>query len=129
MHIITIGCAPLAMQFVFKNKETANAAWAACDPGDELLSAEGSKSTLLGKIGRVTITDDFGQIGEFSKAAMTSRTIEDCDLSKRAHIERSLHQQRMQTDFQKAAESDPHIRAAMRGPAVIAPMGFNGRGN
>jgi hypothetical protein len=35
----------------------------------------------------------------------------------------------MQTDFQKAAESDPYIRAAMRGPAVISPMGFNGRGN
>ncbi len=113
MHIITIGCAPLALQFVFKNKETADAAWE-------------SKADATGEI---TITDDFGQVGVFKCKDITCRVIEDCDLSKRAHVERSLHQQRMQTDFQKAAESDPYIRAAMRGPAVISPMGFNGRGN
>ena len=57
--------------------------------------------------------------------------IENLDMSQVAHVERSLRQQRMQAKFQKAAESDPEIRAAMRGPAVLSPMGmpFNGRGN
>ena len=57
--------------------------------------------------------------------------LENLDVSKQAHIARSLHQQRIQAEFQKAAESDPVIRTAMRGPAVLSPMGnsFNGRGN
>jgi len=119
MHIITIGCAPLALQFVFKNKETADAAWLATTPGALRVA-----NTLI------TITDDFGQVGEFSQSAISCRVIEDCDLSKRAHVERSLHQQRMQTDFQRAAESDPHLRAGMRGgPSVITPFMPNGRGN
>jgi hypothetical protein len=115
MHIITIGCAPLALQFVFKNKETAEKAW----------------TTRADEAGEITIADDFGQIGKFNVSAMSCRVIEDCDISKRAHIERSLHQQRMQNEAQKAAEADPALRMGMmRSPAVLSPIpGFNGRGN
>jgi hypothetical protein len=115
MHIITIGCAPVALQFVFKNKESAEAAWNTAAWNDDYFN----------------ITDDFGQSGTFRCADISCRVIEDCDLSKRAHIERSLHQQRTQFEFQKAAESDVAIRAGMRGPAVLSPVPgmFNGRGN
>ena len=106
MHIITIACAPVALQFVFKTKESADTAW----------------NAYANAAGEVTVTDDFGQIGIFKAEQIACRVIEDCDLSKRAHIERSLHQQRTQTEFQKAAEADPVIRAAMRGPAVLSPV-------
>lgn len=114
MHIITIACAPVALQFVFKNKDTADAAW----------------NARADVAGDVTITDDFGQTGMFKASEISCRVIEDCDLSKQAHVARSLHQQKMQMDAQKAAEADPAIRMGMRGPAVLSPVpGFNGRGN
>jgi hypothetical protein len=113
MHIITIACAPTVFQFVYKTKDAA----------EEVLSAYNTEST-----GNFEIQDDFGQFAIFKLANISVFVVEDCDLSKRAHIDRSLHQQRMQFEAQKAAESDPAIRAAMRGPAMIAPMGnFNGR--
>jgi hypothetical protein len=115
MHIMTVGCAPMALQFVFKTKESAEKAWA----------------THADEAGEIKITDDYGQIGIFKAAAMSCRVLEDCALTKMAHIERSLHQQRMQNDAQKAAENDPGLRASLMrgGPAVLQPMGFNGRGN
>jgi hypothetical protein len=113
MHIITIACAPVALQFVFKTKEAAEAAW----------------STRADEAGRIIITDDFGQKGCFVADKISCFVIEDCDLSKRAHVERSLHQQRMQADLQRAVEADSTLRAGMRSPGVITPFGMNGRGN
>jgi hypothetical protein len=116
MHVITIafGNAPAVWQFVFKTEEAAIKAW-----NDHALKA-----------GRITITDDFGQTAIFDTNNITGRMLENLDMSKQAHVARSLHQQRTQAEFQKAAESDPGIRAAMRGPAVLSPVpGFNGRGN
>lgn len=113
MHIITVACAPVALQFVFKTKESAMIVW-------EGLHVEGES---------VEFTDDYGQIGFFKTADITCRVMEDCDLSKRAHVERSLHQQRMQNDAQKAFESDPALRMSggRGGAPIIHP--FNGRGN
>jgi hypothetical protein len=115
MHIITIACAPVALQFVYKTKESATAAW----------------ETRADETGKVTLADDFGQTGSFTASAISCRVLEDCDVSRQAHIARSLHQQRMQNDAQKAAEADPALRMGlMRSPAVLSPMaGFNGRGN
>jgi hypothetical protein len=118
MHVITVafGTAPAMWQFVFKTKETAVSAW---------------DSLNIGKAGdRIVIIDDFGQSALFNPADITGRMFEDLDLSKQANIARNLHQQRMQAEFQKAAESDPIIRMAMRGPAVLSPVpGFNGSRN
>lgn len=114
MHVITIafGSAPAVWQFVFKTEEAAIKAWSSF--GD----------------GSLNIVDDFGQTANFIEGSVTGRMIENLDMSKQAHVARSLHQQRTQAEFQKAAESDPGIRAAMRGPAVLSPVpGFNGRGN
>ncbi len=118
MHVISIafGSAPAIWQFVFKTEEAATKVW-------------NEDVTRIGP-GRISIIDDFGQTGLFDIETITGRMIENLDTSKQAHIARSLHQQRVQAEFQKAAESDPAIRAAMRGPAVLSPMaGFNGRGN
>lgn len=116
MHVITVafGEAPAMWQFVFKTEEAATAAW-----------------QQLGNDTQVVIVDDFGQTGNFDSKHINGRMLENLDVSKQAHIARSLHQQRIQAEFQKAAESDPVIRTAMRGPAVLSPMGnsFNGRGN
>ena len=101
MYIVTIACAPLAVPFIFKTEESAKNAYAA--PADAS--------------GQVSIIDDFGQSGTFAQSAISCRLIEDCTLSKRGTIERSLHQQRTQVEFQRAAESDTVIRAGMRGPA------------
>lgn len=115
MHIITIACAPVALQFVYKNKENADAAW----------------NIRADETGQVTLVDDFGQTGIFKNSEISCRVIEDCDISRQAHIARSLHQQKMQNDAQKAAEADPALRMGlMRSPAVLSPVpGFNGRGN
>lgn len=116
MHVITVafGEAPAMWQFVFKTEEAATVAW-----------------QQLGNETEVVIVDDFGQTGNFDPKHISGRMLENLDISKQAHIARSLHQQRLQAEFQKAAESDPVIRTAMRGPAVLSPMGmpFNGRGN
>jgi hypothetical protein len=113
MHIVTIVCAPVAIPFIFKTEVAAKAAYAT-------VPVEGV----------VSISDDFGTTGSFVPSAISCRMIEDCSLSKRGNIERSLHQQRTQTEFQRAAESDPTIRGGMQGPAVLTPFsGFNERGN
>jgi hypothetical protein len=113
MHIITIASAPTVIQFVYKTKAGA-------------VAALGAYKTAMQDT--FEITDDFGQYAVFKLEGISSVVMEDCSLSRQAHIERSLHQQRMQYDAQKAAESDPTIRAAMRGPAVLSPM-FNGSRN
>jgi hypothetical protein len=111
MHIVTIVIAPVAMPFIFKTEDAAKLAYA----------------TSPDEAGIVKITDDYGQTGAFYERTISCRLIEDCALSQRGAIERSLHQQRTQTAFQRAAESDPIIRGGMRGPAVLSPVpGFNG---
>lgn len=115
MHIITIACAPVALQFVFKTKEAATNNWKILNAGGETIE----------------FVDDFGQTGFFKMSQITCRTMEDCDLSKRAHVERSLHQQRMQHDAQKAFESDPVLRMSggRGGAPIIQPFMDNGRGS
>ena len=48
---------------------------------------------------------------------------EDLDQSKLANIELFLHQQRVQVAAQKAAQSDPGLKASslMNGPSVLTP--------
>jgi hypothetical protein len=115
MHILMIACSPVAVEFIFKTKETAEANW-----------------NLLNSIDNTeqTITDDFGKRGKFKPHQVSCSILEDCDVSKRGYIERSLHKQRADIEFQKAAESDLVIRSGMRGPPMLSPMQmFNGRGN
>ena len=111
MHIVTIVISPVAMPFIFKTEDAAKLAYA----------------TVPDDGGWFKITDDYGQTGTFNQETISCRLIEDCTLSQRGAIERSLHQQRTQTKFQQAAESDLVIRGGMRGAPMLSPVpGFNG---
>lgn len=117
MYALTIafGQPAVIWQLMFKTKEAADKAF-------ETSALANDKNIVA------TIADDFGQIAQVRVADITGRMLEDMTESAQAHIARALHQQRMQAQAQKAAESDPQIRAAMRGPAVLSPVPqFNGR--
>ena len=74
-----------------------------------------------------TIFDDFGQMFTSSFDKLNGVMFEDLDQSKLANIELFLHQQRVQVAAQKAAQSDPGLRAsaAMGGPSVLTPFRQN----
>jgi len=73
-------------------------------------------------------TDDFGQTIALKTSELHGVMLEDLSLSKLAHIERALHQARMQAEGQKMAQTDPALMHAARGPNIISPMmGGNGR--
>jgi hypothetical protein len=73
------------------------------------------------------VSDDFGQEAHIKRADIHGVMLEDMELSKLAHIERALHQARVQAQGQQAAENDQVLRAqrARSGPAVLTP-GMNG---
>lgn len=75
----------------------------------------------------IALKDDFGQVCNFPAAQRTGSMFEDFDQSKLANIELFLHQQRVQAAAQKAAQSDPGLRAsaAMGGPSVLTPFRQN----
>jgi hypothetical protein len=76
----------------------------------------------------VNITDDFGQQASFRGEQIYGFLLEDLNASKLAHIERALHNARMQAEGQKMAQADPALVHASRGPNIISPMGMgNGR--
>lgn len=78
--------------------------------------------------GEVDVTDDFGQQAWMQRSAISGMLLEDMQVSMGSHIERALHQARMQHKAQEAASKDPQIRMPRTGgPAIISPMG-NGMG-
>jgi len=116
MHAITLTVGPLAWSLLFKTAEKAQEAWTLYKTNSE---------------SEVEIADDFGQIVHAFPGALTGGMLEDLNETKRAHIERALHQARMQNEVQQAAEADAGLRLR-RGPAMLSPMGmpggFNGVG-
>lgn len=95
--------------------------------------AEAAVATLEGgvlAVERVSIVDDFGQSLFVNRDNISGWVFEDMEQSKLAHVERALAHARMQGLVQKMAEADPALRTSMmnRGPAIVSPMGFNGRG-
>lgn len=73
----------------------------------------------------VELVDDFGQTCRIWGDSIHGVMLENLELSKLAHIERALHQARMQAKGQEAAENDQVLKAARfrSGPGVITPMG------
>ena len=104
----------------------ANTPWALMFKTQEAAEAALHKSVAPGL--KIIIEDDFGQRAYFSTTAIHGLMLEDLSLSKLAHIERALHQARMQAEGQKMAQTDPALMHAARGPNIISPMmGGNGR--
>ena len=75
------------------------------------------------------LKDEFGQVAVIKRENITGIMLEDMNLSKLAHIERALHQARVQAEGQTMAESDHVLRAARarQGSAILTP-GIPGNG-
>jgi len=115
---ICFGPAGTMWQLMFRTQEAAAAA------------ATGYDSIVNAGTGRLILGDDFGQTLNMEAKDLHGCVLEDLSLSKAAHIERALHQARMQAEGQQQAETDAILRAARArsGPAIIDPMGMP-RGN
>ncbi len=113
MFSLTISFGPTNVMWtlMFRNKEQGELAFAAL-----------KRPEFNG-----TLVDDFGQEIFLGFGGIHGVIFEDMELSKLAHIERALHQARMQAKGAEAAESDPVLRANRfrQGPAVLTP-GMNG---
>ena len=92
-------------------------------------SAIAASAIMHDKSDRININDDFGQSLNVERNTVHGWMSEDMNLSKLAHVERALHQARMQAEGQMAAESDHVLRAARarQGSAILTP-GIPGNG-
>ncbi len=119
MFSITVAIGSSGWQLMFRDKTTAEAALGKLRTTDTFGS-------------QVSITDDFGQTLEAARSSILGFIYEDMELSKMAHVERALSHARLQSLTQKMAEADPALRHSMmnrgQGPAMVSPMGLNGRG-
>jgi hypothetical protein len=114
MHSITVIFGPASLRFLFKTKEKAEA--------HKNFRTDHPTQDLI-------IDDDFGTHAEIKALSIHGIIIEDMDVSKLAGVELMLHNTRIQAAAQHRAQSDPGLRAARQGPAVISPMGgMNGMG-
>jgi len=112
MFSITVFHGPHPLVFLFKTKETFEA------------------QRFNPRLKWWSITDDFGQHGDFNTLLITGVCSEDMEQSKLATIERSLHVARIQAQTDTRGRADPALQHLYRGsgPAMIAPAGLNGRG-
>ena len=111
MYSLTIHFGPSAMvwQFLFKEKIDGQKAYVAATGSDTVFHIE----------------DSFGQQAFFKAEDSHGVLLEDLDLVEEAQIQRSLVNARAQAKLNSRAAQDPTLRAAqaMRGPAMIQPMG------
>ncbi len=112
MYSLTIHFGPNAMvwAFLFKEKKKAESEFAAADT-----------ALCAGEFFRVE--DDFGQIGVFGVGQAAGIMLEDLDQSEEARIQRSLLNARGEVKARQRASTDPVLRQAAAGPAVITPFG------
>ena len=115
MFSITVALAntQVVWTFMYKTKESADAAWQLCTGASLKLS------------------DDFGQSALILTEQIAGALFEDLDQSKLAHIERAMHTERVKIQANRAAMSDPQIKTAMMtrqaSPGIFNPVG-NGQG-
>jgi hypothetical protein len=105
MYSLTIHFGPNAMtwMFLFKEKENASAGW----------------KNIVGD--SLDITDDFGQRAVIKLNSIHGSVLEDLDLTEEARIYRSLANARGEVKARQRAATDPVLRTAQNGPAVISP--------
>lgn len=111
---IHFGPSPVPAQFLFKDKEKAEAAYKQIDT-----------HIKTGHMSR--IEDDFGQVGTIG--SIHGYILEDMDLGEEARIQRGLSQARGQAKANERARTDPILmRAAaqQRSPSMITPFANGG---
>ena len=108
MFAVNIALGNTVWRLLFKEEEKAS----------DVFTALGNMETFPH-----AITDDYGQTIAIPFIEIKGRLLEDLDKTKMANVELFLHQQRVQTMAQKAAQSDPGLKASalMNGPSVLAP--------
>jgi hypothetical protein len=111
MYSLTISFGPSATTwaFLFKDKEKANLARV------HVVEAILHEDDFC-------IEDEFGQIASWAKNTIHGVCLEDLDQSEEARIQRSLAEARLRAKLEQRASSDPVIRQATRGPAVLSPV-------
>jgi hypothetical protein len=113
MYSISVALGNTVWALLFKQRQTADNVWTTLSANpDPLLSP------------RITVEDDFSQRLEIFRKQIGGLLFEDLDISRLAHIERSLHQARTQVKAQQMAEADPIIRSGAQrsSPAILSPM-------
>ena len=112
MFCINVAIGNLCWRLLYKDEDTAKGVF-------EALQHPNHEAGSL-------IKDDFGQTAVIKAGNVSAFMLEDMDKAKMANVELFLHQQRVQVMAQKAAQSDPGLRAAsmMNGPRVLDPMGM-----
>lgn len=112
MFSMTISFGNSGTQLLFKNEESFSAAKTAYKTS----RATGDELHLI---------DDYGIEIMVKRASIHGAMFEDLDQTKLGHIERALHQTRLQIAGEKAGMAAPdisaHMRARMGGPAVLSP--------
>lgn len=115
MYAVNISLGTTVWRLLFKDEEKAKTLY------------EGLREIPDG-VGTVCSEDDFGQLCIIKVEAFNGAMFEDLDKAKMANVELFLHQQRVQVMAQKAAQSDPGLRAnTMMGqsPSVLTPFRQN----
>lgn len=115
MHSLTIAFGPTGAMwaFLFRTKEAADVAH------KDVCLVQGSPGDV------VTVSDEFGQTATFMGDRIHGIVLEDLERTKMAHVERALHQARLQAKAQQMAQGDATLKAAqmMSGPAMLSPGG------
>jgi hypothetical protein len=120
---ITFGPAASMWVLMYKTEENAQSAWT-------VLQGTPREATLVGyKTTPVEVIDDFGQTIRVNPDVISGMMLEDMHKSQLAHIERALHQARMQAKGSEMAANDHVLRnaRAQQGPGIITP-GIPGNG-
>ena len=115
MWCLSLNVGPVVWSLMYRTEESLLKAVA---PFENTLNATPNN--------RYSLIDDFGHRAMIKESSLHGWMIEDWNKTKIAQVEHALHQARTQADAQKAAYSDPALRAVAQGPSVISPMG-NGR--
>ena len=116
---IVFGASPAPWMLLFKTQEAIN----------DAIVAFKNPATFDSK--DFDITDDYGQHVSIRRDSIHGVMFEDLIKSRIAHIERGLHQMRVQVEANNIAKADPSLMAALRSaqqtPGVITPsFGPNG---
>lgn len=118
MYSMTVlfGASPVPWMLLFKSEAALQAV-----RGSYEMSPPGSEMRLR---------DDYGQELHINKNSIHGVLFEDMTQSRLAHIERALHQDRMNIEANNLRKADPAIAGFMRAqgqsPGVITPFGPNG---
>ncbi len=115
MYAITVVINSAMFQLLYKTESAAREA-------DKALKYD--PSAAMGSLSYISVTDDFGQEIHCDRKNLAGYVFETLEKSKLGHVERALHQQKVQMLAQKHAAADPALRmhSQMNGPAVMSPF-------